>query len=266
MNFDLSRIKILKDKFKTNHKFSFPLAEIIKSELEKENHPILYTSELYFLLSYVALTEDSNLFKAENYIRKAIEMSPLNSKYYVRLALYLHYQRKEKEALDTLNKVESFSLNSSHFYYVRSEILFQLKQYSEALQDSERAIKLCSFFYFEAELIKSLCEYQMNKSYNNSDGDYLNKTIIKMKDLLSRIEEEKASGFDFFGNPIKNIKSNKLLIQSYLQSATQKLKDLKKKEQEEEEEDEEEEDNSNMEKEKEEDSFRCTDTNTFLYN
>jgi tetratricopeptide (TPR) repeat protein len=89
-------------------------------------------SRAYYFLGVLAQEED-NYAKAEDFLKKAVLLSPENEQFHYELARLQINMRKPKEALETLEKVRTrFKQNFVHEFY--SGLAFSvLKRYGEAI-------------------------------------------------------------------------------------------------------------------------------------
>lgn len=88
---------------------------------------------------------DKEMYKdAESDLKKAIKLSPYSDKAYGQYANILHLQNNNNEALRKVNMAIKLNEEECLWYYLRSIILLNLKQYHRALKDAKKGLRIAN--------------------------------------------------------------------------------------------------------------------------
>jgi tetratricopeptide (TPR) repeat protein len=216
----------------TRLKFILP-SNLIKTVQKKnlvkfkdyKHEDYLTTLEGAFLAGKVASLLDET-GRAQNYLEKVVELSPMNIEAISLLASVYNRQRNYEKAASTYKKVIELNNNMDNAYYQLGIVYLRLGKYREAIAPLQRAVELNpdykdSYFYIGnaykelKELTKAAAAYEnyLNLKPENPWEGYYRLGLCRIE--LKQFEEAIAALSEAAKMNPQDIKTNYYLAQAY---------------------------------------------------
>lgn len=155
--------------------------------------------------------ENSRNVKYIKAIEKEIKKNPHNFKGYIALSTIYLYLEKTDIQIQTLTKGIAFNPNNWHLYYLRGRTYYTIKNYRDALQDFNAALKLNNSQNFTSKILYSLGSTKLK--LHDAPGVYddlfkafqLDSTHIGILTSLAQAAKKNKKYEDEYGDEVNNL-------------------------------------------------------------